>query len=250
MRALSTVKGPDLVSVNATGLMQKHNFGIILAACACLFLPAAGLGAAMGTPTPAPTPVTPLSPSERTFVDTVTRDLQARFATTKAAAAGGYFRYNNEDETGAISWVNTSYWKSDPQHPAQLWYDVNGRLIGADFSVLQADSAKAPTMWGVSASRFQTIEQHAHFGVKQTGGTVMYGGYGPKTAAKYGVPLTNPTAADIVKIGKAKDASQVAFAFEYPAIWDLEVWLVPNPLGAFADFNPNVQPSKSASGGM
>ncbi|HME81647.1 MAG TPA: hypothetical protein VKF82_06180 [Candidatus Eremiobacteraceae bacterium] len=237
--------------------MRIHHLGFILTACACMLVPAAGLGAAMGTPTPAPTatpaptPAPPLSPLERTFVDTVTRDLQTRFTTTKQAAAAGYYRYNNEDETGAISWVNTSYWKSDPQHPAQLWYDINGRLIGADFSYLQADSVKAQTMWGVSASRFIAIEQHVHYGLKQPDGSVKYGaGYGAKTAAKFGVPLANPTAADIVKIGKAKDASQVAFVFEYPAIWDLMVWLVPNPLGAFAEFNPDVKPSKSAETSM
>lgn len=218
-----------------------------LAACAC-FLVAGASGAAFAAPTPAPspTPAPPLSAGEKNFVDMVTHDLQARFATTAAATKGGYFRYTDEDETGAISWVNTSYWKSDPQHPAQLWYDVNGRLIGADFSLPKADSATVPELWGVSKSRWITIPLHAHFGVKTANG-IEYNGFGPKSAAKIGASLANPTPADVVKLGKAKSVDDVAFVFPYQAIWDLQVWLVPNPLGAFAEHNPNVKPSKSAS---
>ena len=82
--------------------------------------------------------------------------------------------------------------------------------------------------------------------MKQPDGSITYGGYGTKTAAKYGVSLDNPTPADIVKIGKAKSADDVAFGFSYKAIWDLQVWRVPNPLGPFAGPNPNVIPSKNA----
>jgi hypothetical protein len=38
----------------------------------------------------------------------------------------------------------------------------------------------------------------------------------------------------------------VAFVFPFPALWDLQVWLIPNPLGAFAEHNPNVIPSAAA----
>ena len=216
------------------------------AACACLFVSAASREALAASPAAPPTAAPPLSASEKSFVVSVTRDLQARFTTTAAASKAGYFRYNDEDETGAISWVNTSYWKSDPQHPAQLWYDVTGRLIGADFSLPKAESATAPALWGVSAARWIKIPLHAHYGVKGANG-LTYDGFGPKTAAKIGASLTSPTAADVVKLGKAKTAADVAFVFTYPAIWDLQVWLVPNPLGAFAEHNPNVKPSKSAS---
>ena len=217
---------------------------ISLTVLACvLALSAAAVAAPKATPSP------PLSVSEKTFVASVTSDLQHRFATTAAAAAAGYFRYNDEDETGAISWVNMNYWKSDPTHPAQLWYDVKGRLIGADFSVPRADSPNTPNLWGISASRWITIPLHAHFGVKSASG-VVYGGFGPKTAAKIGASLGHPTAADVVKLGKAKSASDVAFVFTYPAIWDLQVWLVPNPLGPFAESNPDVHPSKMAGKAM
>ncbi len=205
----------------------------------------------------APTPAPPASATEQKFVDTVTADLQKRFATTAAAAAAGYFRYTDEDDTGAISWVNTGNWKSDPQHPSQLWYDVNGRLIGADWSVLQSSSPKAPNIWGVSASRFIDFSPaHVHFGIKTANG-VNFGGAGPKSWSLTGGSLANPTADDVVKLGKTtrwkvlkipapQTAADVAFVFPFPAVWDLQVWLVPNPLGAFAESNPTVKPSANA----
>jgi hypothetical protein len=209
------------------------------------------------TPQPAPTAAPAASATETTFVSAVTADLQSRFATTAQAAAAGYFRYTDEDQTGAISWVNTKYWQSDQQHPSQLWYDVSGRLIGADFSVLQSNSKERPTIWGIAPSRWIDFSPgHVHFGIKTDSG-VAYGGAGAKTMAKVGGNVDAPTAADIVKIGKLPrykvlkipapaNASQVAFVFAFPAVWDLQVWLVPNPLGAFAEHNPNVTPSPNA----
>jgi hypothetical protein len=203
----------------------------------------------MATPAPSPTPAPPASASEQKFISSVTADLQARFGTTAQAAAGGYFRYTNEDDTGAISWVNTNYWTSDPKNPSQLWYDVNGKLIGVDFSILESNSPKAPNMWGVSPSRWFTFEQHVHYGIKTPAG-IRFGAVGPKSMAKVGGSASNPTAADIIKLGKATSTSDVAFVFQFPAIWDLEFWLVPNPLGAFAEHNPNVVPSANAEKSM
>ncbi len=209
------------------------------------------------TASPAPTAAPPASPSEAQFVSAATADLGSRFATTQQASAAGYFQFTTEDQTGAISWVNTKYWQSDPQHPSQLWYDANGRLIGADFSVLQSNSPKAPNVWGVSASRFLDFSPgHVHFGIKTPSG-VQFGEAGSKTMAKVGGSVANPTAADVVKISKLdrwkvlklpkpKSVADVAFVFEFPAIWDLQVWLVPNPLGAFAEHNPNVVPTANA----
>jgi hypothetical protein len=214
--------------------------------------------AATATAAPAPTPAPPASASESKFTDSVTKDLQHRFGTTAAAAAAGYFRYTDEDQTGAISWVNTNNWKSDPKRPSQLWYDVNGRLIGADFSVLQAGSPKRPSVWGVSPTRWLDFSPaHVHFGVKSASG-VQYGGVGPKSMKLVGGSVTNPTAADIMKLAKTerwkvlkipspRSAADMAFVFPFPAVWDLQVWLVPNPLGAFAEHNPNVKPSASAT---
>ncbi|HEV3092761.1 MAG TPA: hypothetical protein VGX91_15070 [Candidatus Cybelea sp.] len=222
------------------------------------FLACATARAAAPTPAPAPTAAPAQSATETQFVASVTGDLQSRFATTDQASAAGYFRYTNEDQTGAISWVNLKYWQSDQAHPSQLWYDVKGRLIGADFSVLQSGSPARPAIWGVSPSRWLDFAPgHVHFGIKTATG-VAFGGAGSKSMATVGGSLTDPTAADIVKLGTlprykklgipaAKSADDVAFVFPFPAIWDLQVWLVQNPLGAFAEHNPNVIPSAAAT---
>lgn len=200
------------------------------------------------SPTPAPSP----NAAEAAFLKKVMTDLPKRYGTTAAATAAGYVRYSNEDRTGAISWVNTKYWDTtDPSHPAQLWYDAQGRLIGADFSVPQAESSTGkPTRFGIDASRWDTIGAHVHYVEKGPGGTLLYGK--AVGAKKYGAAnngSTSPTAEGLVATGAVKDASQVAFVFLYPAIYDVSVWVIPNPLGQFADKNPNVKPSASAGKG-
>jgi hypothetical protein len=47
-------------------------------------------------------------------------------------------------------------------------------------------------------------------------------------------------------MGKVKNENEVAKVFTYPAQWNLELWVTPNPLGAFAETNPLVHPSKNA----
>lgn len=211
---------------------------------ACAFVASAAFAASPPPKMePPPTPAPPMSASEKLFVNSVTSDLQSRFGTTDQAAAAGYFRYTNEDSTGAISWVNTQYWTSDPKHPSQLWYDATGKLIGVDFSVPK--TATPPSLWGVSPSRWFEFEQHVHFGVKTPNG-IKFGGVGAKGMAKVHGSLSNPTPTDVVNLGKAKSTSDVAFVFEFPNLWDLEFWLVPNPLGPFAEHNPNVKPSAAA----
>ena len=231
-------------------------FNIVLLSVS-MVLTSFAAGAAAPTPSPAPTAAPPQSASETQFVSSVTADLQARFATTSQASAAGYFRYTNEDQTGAISWVNTKNWQSDQTHPSQLWYDVAGRLIGADFSVLQSNSPARPSLWGVSPQRWIDFSPgHVHFAIRTPSG-LYYAGVGDKTMAKVNGSVANPNATDAYKITQlprwkklkrpvAASASDIAFVFPFPAIWDLQVWLVPNPLGAFAEHNPNVVPSANA----
>ena len=81
-------------------------------------LAATGPGALAAAPTTAPKlPDKPLA-SEVAFVQSVTKDLNARFPTPADAIKAGYFRYTNEDKTGAISYANLQ-WNSatDPAHP-------------------------------------------------------------------------------------------------------------------------------------
>jgi hypothetical protein len=204
--------------------------------------------AADAAPTPAPAPST----AEATFIATVTRELPQRYPNPAAATKAGYVRYTNEDRTGAISYVNIAHWDAtDPAAPAQLWYDVNGRLLGADFSVRQADAPNGPSLFGIDPKRFSKIPAHVHYVLCDK--TTQKCTYGKAVgAAKYaaaGGDLTHPTAEGLVKTGAVSDASSVSTVFLYPAIYDVTVWVVPNPLGAFADANPNVKPSAMSGKG-
>jgi hypothetical protein len=58
-----------------------------------------------------------------------------------------------------------------------------------------------------------------------------------------GLDPLHPTAADLVKLGKAAAAEQVVFIFALLNNWDAQMWLIPNPNGQFADINPNIHPS-------
>ncbi|HMD02455.1 MAG TPA: hypothetical protein VKG44_05760 [Candidatus Baltobacteraceae bacterium] len=219
---------------------MKFSCALILALA---FAPSLAFGA---DPAATPAPDGHPTATEQPFISKISSDLQARFATTDAAVKAGYIRFTDEDSTGAISYANRQWTSADPAHPSQLWYDVNGRLIGADFSVLQANSPNAPSLWGVQASRWQKIPAHVHFGVAGPNGTTVYGGAGPKSMAAINGDMAAPTPATVVALGKAKSADDVRFVFAFPAIWDLIVWVVPNPSGAFAEKNPNVIPSKNA----
>jgi len=211
---------------------------------------AAAFSSASNAAAPKAPPNTPTA-EEMPFVTKATADLNAAYGTTSGAAKAGYFRYNNEDNTGAISWVNTKYWTSDEMHPSQLWYDVKGRLIGVDYSLPYTDAKHPPSMWGILPARWFLFGSHVHYILRQPNGSLKYGLYlEDKVVKAHGGDPAHPTAADVVKAGKAKSASQVATTFAFPDLWDLEFWLVPNPSGAFAVKNPNVKPSANAEKGM
>ncbi len=180
------------------------------------------------------------SPAERAFVEKVSADLSARFPTPEAARKAGYFRYTDEDDTGAISYANKAWTSKDPEHPSQLWFDAKNRLIGADFSVPLTDS-KPADLFGLQPDRWQKFTAHVHYALKSGAGTT-YGGAGEKTMTKGGGSVAHPTARALVAAGVAKSVSDVRFVFTFPAIWDTSVWLVPNPDGAFAEKNPDVKP--------
>ena len=189
--------------------------------------------------------------SEMPFVTKVAADLQARFPTPESARRAGYVRYTDEDNSGSISYANRQWTSIDDAHPSQLWYDVNGRLLGADFSVLQADSATAPQKFGVDPRRWTKFGAHVHYGLGGPNGATKYGGAGPKMYAAANMAGSNfqrPDPSDFVKAGVVKNVKDVRFTFYFPAIWDLQVWVLPNINGAFADMNPDVHVVKG--GGM
>jgi hypothetical protein len=201
----------------------------------------------------APAPKATLSPvpqgSEVAFVTSIQKDLMARFPTAADAVKAGYFRYTNEDEDGAISYANLQWQSGDPRHPSQLWYDVHGNLLGADFSVLQSSSPAPPSIWGVDYRRWISFREHVHWVLAGPGGTETYGATSVKKFTAAGGSVDNPQAATVVKMGKAASVADVKRVFLFPSIWDLIVWVKPNPDGAFADKNPLVIPSANAEKG-
>jgi hypothetical protein len=180
--------------------------------------------------------------AEAPFVTRVSADLGRRFPTPAQAEKAGYLRYTDEDETGAISYASRVWTSADPAHPSQLWYDVKGRLLGADYSVLQADSPDAPHRFGIEPARWFKLGRHIHYGLAGANGTAIYGALRPRRLVAAGADPDHPTPDALVAAGVAKRASDVRFVFVFPAIWDVTVWLIPNPDGAFAEANPNVKP--------
>ncbi|HEV3152645.1 MAG TPA: hypothetical protein VGZ02_02460 [Candidatus Baltobacteraceae bacterium] len=185
--------------------------------------------------------------TEVAFVHSVQTTLNSLYPTEAAAEKAGYFRYTNVDETGAISYVNPSYWKSDLQHPSQLWYSAKGELLGADYSLPYA--GPAPKIWGVNPARWGKFGAHVHWVTKDASGNMKYGQ--ATSLAKFkaaGGDPSNPSAATVVKMGRVKDASSVVHIFAFPDLWDMELWVKNNPNGAFADSNPLVPVPKKGTG--
>jgi hypothetical protein len=112
-----------------------------------------------------------------------------------------------------------------------------------------AASPERPVLWGVDPSRWRTIRAHVHYGLRGAGGATVYGGIGgQRLAGIEGASLDHPSPEMLVRAGVAKSVSDVRFVIAFPAVWDLQVWLIPNPNGAFADSNPDVVPSEEAGG--
>ncbi|MDQ6781253.1 MAG: hypothetical protein M3Z37_08915 [Candidatus Eremiobacteraeota bacterium] len=189
-----------------------------------------------------PTYKGPLSPAERAFVRSIQSDLNARFPHAADAERQGYVRYTGVDETGAISYANMHWTSEDTRHPSQLWYDVNGTLLGADFSRPMTGPAR-PHAFGVNPGRWYGFDDHIHYvRLNPKTGAGQYDLYiMPADFRKSGGDPKHPTAADLVKLHKAKSTAQVVRVFDFPAVWDLIVWVKPNPKGAFAVKNPLVK---------
>ncbi|GAC1584922.1 MAG: hypothetical protein NVS3B28_06910 [Candidatus Velthaea sp.] len=192
---------------------------------ATMFVLCAGIAFADQTPTNAPGPL----------------NAADRFATAASAEQAGYVRYTNVDETGAISYANTRWNSVDVRHPSRLWYDTAGHLLGADFSIPSA-SAVRPHRWGIDPGRWTQFEAHVHYvTVDPATGRKTYDR--ATTVEKFkaaGGDPAHPTAATLVKLGVVHRTAEVVTVFLFPSIWDLIVWVKPNPAGPFAAKNPNV----------
>jgi len=188
----------------------------------------------------------PLNTSEKTFVSAMAADLTERYPRAADAEKAGYIRYTPEDSTGAISYANLQWQSSDVHHPSQLWYDKNGMLLGADYSVLVSGSPSRPQLWGVNPGRWVEFDGHIHWVERDpSSGQLSYtpDEWAPDRAfvAAGGNP-EHPNAATLVTMKKISSTDQVVTIFHFPSIWDLIVWVKPNPNGAFAEKNPLVKP--------
>jgi hypothetical protein len=186
----------------------------------------------------------PLNASENAFVTSMAADLMVRFPTATDAEKAGYVRYTTEDETGAISYANFRWQSADIRHPSQLWYDKNGLLLGADYSVLVSTASSRPQLWGVNPGRWVEFDGHVHWVTRDAAtGKLTYDNWARENAfIAAGGNLQHPSATTLVAMKKVSSADQVTTIFHFPAIWDLIVWVKPNPNGAFADKNPTVTP--------
>jgi hypothetical protein len=184
--------------------------------------------------------------AENASVSQLSSYLMSRYPTAASAEHAGYFRYTTEDETGAISYANFQWYSRDLQHPSQLWYDKDGKLLGADYSVPLSVSATRPQLWGINPGRWVEFDGHIHWVAKDPAtGALIYNdnewAWDKAFTAAGGDP-NQPTAVTLVAMKKVTSTSEVVKVFHFPAIWDLIVWVKPNPNGAFAWKNPNVTP--------
>jgi len=185
----------------------------------------------------------PQNAAETAFVHSIQADLTKRFQTARDAEKAGYVRYTNEDDTGAISYANQQWQSTDVRHPSQLWYDVRGKLLGADFSVLKHGNPR-PHRWGVNPGRWYEFDGHVHYVVRDARTEKLtYDKYvmDPQFVAAGG-DARHPSAQTLVKMHKVARANGVATIFDFPSLYDLIVWVKPNPKGAFAEKNPLVGP--------
>lgn len=207
-----------------------------------------GMSPALAAPTSPPDKAVG---AEAAFVQRVQRELRSLYPTPASAKAAGYYRYTDEDDTGAISYVDPAYWKSDIRHPSQLWYGVTGELLGADYSVPMAGHPALPVLWGVNPTRWSKFGAHVHWVLRLPNGAYKYSlATSVKKYEATGGDVHHPTAAPIVKLGKAKSAAEVVRVFAFPDLWDLEVWVKRNPKGAFANANPLVHVTKKPGTSM
>jgi hypothetical protein len=200
--------------------------------------------------------------AEQPFILKLQQEIPRRFGTIAAAEKAGYFQYTGEDSTGAISYVNLRVWNSaDLDVPNQLWYDVKGRLLGVDYTILQSQSVNPPTSlfgYAIDPARWVHRNPHMHWGFTAADGSLKLGAMPvQKFTDAGGVPNESDGAlpankAALVKAGipGLDRPDQVKFVFLHPAMWDLIAWVLPNPDGAWADANPNVTPSTKKAPAM
>lgn len=191
-------------------------------------------------PTPAPTPTPKANPAETAFIADVTKALQAKYSTSHAAAAAGYYQMTRLEDDGTSVWFNDAWDAGVGKYaPHFLWYDKHGKLVGLDYQYLVSTYPKPPgtSVYPFMASRWTTIDAHMNFAYTLPDGTIK----------RHGAELLphqkgDPTAAQLRAAKLLPANATLLWAHYHPKSWDLGFWHVPNPNGAFADLNPLVKP--------
>ena len=230
--------------------MRRFLFAAVLIAAGCAHAtPAGRINSTATSLTGEAAPPAPLEPkpnaAETKFVKSAQRYLAARFPTAAAAQAAGYRRYTAEDLDGVITYTNFQWFADDLRHPTQLWYDVRGHFLGADYTTRVTDRSRRPNLWGLQPGRWSHFMAHMHYVVSSAGKTDYRMMLDDDYQANGGDPL-HPSALPIVRAGYAKKPSDVILIFQLPEMWVASVWLIPNPNGAFAESNPLVKATAGA----
>ena len=178
------------------------------------------------------------SSRERQFIDSVRSSLEARYPTTGQAVRAGYFDITGIDEDGTAVYFNPHIRRVDAVHPNFLWYDKRGRLVGLDYEFTKSQYPKPPSAdFPVSPGRWTTVKEHVHFNYRVGHGPIRMG----MSHVRPNLRANPITAAELRADHLLPPNAHLVWAYAHPTNWDLGFWLVPNPNGAFAEKNPNVQ---------
>ena len=196
----------------------------MLAACATLAL--------LGTTAP-PKPTA----TEAAFVARVAQTLTASYPTRAAAERSGYMALSTKiGADGTYDLTNMDFAHVSLAHPNFLWYDRSGRLVGTDYELPTKQYPKPPALFPVASTRWSRIHEHVHFAYELGGKVVLAG-----ARAKPNLRTAHPSAAALRADGDLPKGATLRWAMYHPEAWDLAIWTVANPNGAFADLNPLVK---------
>jgi hypothetical protein len=182
----------------------------------------------------------PLTDAEKAFIAKTSATINSEYPTTATAESAGFtLLVGDIFDDNTYDWTNMSFAGVTPDHPNFLWYDRHGHLAGVDWQFPKAMYASAPQLaaFPVRAERWVTIPAHVHY-TYSVDGKVHYG-VTKATPALNKMTIT----ADMLRASGVKlpANAKLVWAMYHPTVWDLAMWTVPNPIGAFADKNPNVK---------
>lgn len=174
----------------------------------------------------------------RLFIDGVRPALMAKYGTVKRAQAAGFLQMTHLGWDGTAIYFNQTFAGIDPLHPNFLWYDRRDRLVGVDYELPISQYPMNPPgrdLFAVRRMRWSVVYAHVHLAYVADGKIVLTEG---EAQARFAVdPVTSETLRDA---GLLPSGAQLQWFSFHPRCWDLSLWLVPNPFGASANFNPYV----------